>query len=106
VTETGQIKGFAIVPAASTFPATFTPVDGAYNCSGQVVQAKRLGLGDYEVQFLGSPAALAIASVEISGSATFAYASIGQLGAGDFEIRIFNTFASASQDDTFSIVTP
>jgi hypothetical protein len=74
--------------------------------AGQGVQAKRLGLGDCEVQFLGSPVALAFATVEVSGAPTFAYASIGLLGAGDFEVKIFNTFASASQDDTFSILAP
>jgi hypothetical protein len=106
VSETGQIKGFVLVPASSSFPSTFTAVSGAYDCSGQAVQAKRLGLGDYEVQFLGSPAAIAVGSVELSGAANFAYASVGELGPGDFEVRVFNTFTSASQDGPFALVTP
>jgi len=58
---TGQIKGFAIVPAEPG--VVFTSVGIQYNCSGQGVEAVRIGLGAYDVRFPGNPAVIAMTTV-------------------------------------------
>jgi hypothetical protein len=110
VSETGQVKGFVTVPASTTFPATFTGVQG-YNCSGQAIQAKRLGAGDYEVQFLGSGPAIAIGNVDLPSNATpglAAFITVKTISNGDFEVLIDNPNAGGNhlEDDQFSLVTP
>jgi hypothetical protein len=57
--NTGQNKGVVTVPGSTTFSATFVAVPG-YNCSGQTIEARRLGMGRYEVRFNGSPSTQAI----------------------------------------------
>lgn len=103
--QTGQIKGFASIAASGTFSSTFTTIT-AYSCSGQTVQAKRLGTGDYEVQFVGSPATIAIGNAENPGAPSFSYVSVTNLGPGDFEIKVINTVNGNTVDIPFAIVTP
>jgi hypothetical protein len=57
----GQNKGVVTIAASAVFPATFTAVPG-YNCSGQTIEARRLGTGRYEVRFNGSPSTQAVAT--------------------------------------------
>jgi hypothetical protein len=107
---TGQIKGFATVPASPTFPSTFTAVQG-YSCSGQAIQAKRIGPGDYEVQFVGSGPAIAIGNIDLASNGTpglVGFLSIRTIAGGDFEVYVYNPNAGGNhlEDDQFSIVTP
>jgi hypothetical protein len=62
--QTGALKGFAQVNASAGFSATFTTtgVQGAYNCSGQTVEVRRIGAGTYEVRFNGVALGLALVS--------------------------------------------
>lgn len=104
---TGQIKGFVLVPASATFSSTLTNVAGAYNCSGQAVQARRVGLGDYEVKFLGSPVTIALGNiVDPAGFTDNAFVSFTQISAGDFEVLVRNQVLNAAQDRQFAVVTP
>ena len=104
---TGQIKGFVLVPAASTFSSTLTNVTGAYNCSGQAVQARRIAIGDYEVKFLGSPAVIAIGNIVDAPVFTDnTFISFSRIGVGDFEVLIRNDVLNAAQDRQFAVVTP
>jgi hypothetical protein len=41
---TGAIKGVVTIDASPTFPATLTAVAG-YNCTGQTIEASRVGMG-------------------------------------------------------------
>ena len=107
---TGQVKGFATIPASTTFPATFTGVQG-YSCSGQAIEAKRIGPGDYEVQFLGSGPAIAIGNLDLASNGTpglVGFLSIRTIGPGDFEVYVYNPNAPGNhlEDDQFSILTP
>jgi hypothetical protein len=82
-------------------------VAGAYNCSGQAVQARRIGVGDYEVKFLGSPVTIALGNIVDPSTITdHAFVSFTQIGAGDFEVLEFNAVLAAAQDRQFSVVTP
>jgi hypothetical protein len=103
--QTGQIKGFAMIAASGTFSSTFSTIT-AYSCSGQTVQAKRLGTGDYEVQFVGNPATVAIGNAENPGAPSFSYVSVTNLAPGDFEIKVVNTVSGNTVDIPFAIVTP
>jgi hypothetical protein len=84
--QTGQIKGFAMIAAPGAFSSTFNTIT-AYSCSAQTVQAKRLGSGDYEVQFVGNPATIAIGNAENPGAPSFSYVSVTTLAPGDRDHR-------------------
>ncbi|HXD55525.1 MAG TPA: hypothetical protein VN618_12270 [Solirubrobacteraceae bacterium] len=60
---TGQIKGFATIPAGAGHDEAFHPISPSYNCSGGAVEARYLAQGNYEIRFVGNPAAIAVATV-------------------------------------------
>lgn len=109
----GAIKDWAIIPAGAGFPSTFTAVSG-YNCSGQGIEAERIGAGDYVVQFLGSPVTLAAGNVNVAGQ-SLANAQVGIInfineGPGLFEVYIYDPFDTSTQtkldDEPFLILSP
>jgi hypothetical protein len=63
-----------------------------------------LGVGDYEVKFLGSPVAIAIGN--IVDAPGFTDNAFTQIGAGDFEVLVRNDVLNAAQDRQFAVVTP
>jgi hypothetical protein len=84
---TGQIKGFALVPANP--PEGFTRVNPSYNCSGQAVEVlePESGAGIYIVRFLGNPAEIAMATaVDDEPLQGPGVASVKQLAPGEFEV--------------------
>jgi len=108
---TGQQRGFARINASSTFSSTFTTngVESPYNCSGGTVEARRTGLGVYEVRFNGSPATLALVQVAYTGSGTppeFANADVSEESAGQFRVDVFGNMSNTSADHPFVILTP
>jgi hypothetical protein len=68
--DTGQVKGIVTIAAATNFPGTFTTVSG-YSCNGQTIEARKLGMGRYEVRFNGSPATEWVATARVSGVEAF-----------------------------------
>jgi hypothetical protein len=102
---TGQIKGFALVP--EVLSSTFTNVPGAYNCSGQVVQARRIAEGEYEVKFLGSPVTIAVGNViDNADLSDDAFVSFSAQGPGDFDVSLYNVVLKIHENRPFSIVAP
>jgi hypothetical protein len=101
---TGAIKGVVTVAASPTFPGTFTTVAG-YNCSGQTIEASRIGPGRYEVHFNGSPATQALATPTETG--VFAD-SIGVrlLSAGRFEVVVVDPATDTVVDHGFTMLIP
>lgn len=102
----GAVKGFASVPSSSTFSSTLTTVAG-YNCTGQPVQARRIGQGSYEVKLVGSPVTIAVGGVDAAltsvgmGATTI---DVTNVGPGDFDIStIYN---GGLIDAPFNIITP
>jgi hypothetical protein len=102
----GAVKGFANVPSSSTFSSTLTTVAG-YNCTGQPVQARRIGQGEYEVKLVGSPVTIAVGGVDAAltsvgmGATTI---DVTNVGPGDFDITtIYN---GGLIDAPFNIITP
>lgn len=106
--ETGQIKGFAYVPASPSFSSTFVDLPGAYNCSTEAVQARRLSTGEYEVVFQGSPSALAYGNAIGVGGGGPSLISIAfnRAGAGDFYVGEWNMPGADLFDAPFDIIVP
>ena len=113
--QTGQIRGFVRIAANVAFPATYTTnanqVLSPYNCSGGTVEAKRVGLGQYDVRFNGSPVALALGTVLLSqGDAppNQDWVTINQIGPGEFRVGVSQlvTVTPVNVDDSFVIMTP
>jgi hypothetical protein len=81
-----------------------------YNCSGQGIQAQRLGPGDYEVKFLGNGSAIALGNMEPpSGVLDAGSVSIVRRGFGDFEVLVYNPNAASVthlDDVPFVLLTP
>lgn len=105
---TGQIKGFASVPADAGFPSTFTPVSLSYNCSGGAVEAERVSTGLYEVRFQGNPAAITVATVNESG-AEFPFpaaVSVSLVTNGEWLVRVHNAASNTEIDAPFSMILP
>jgi hypothetical protein len=104
--NSGQIKGFAAVDAATGFSGTFTVVPG-YNCSGQSVEARRLSLGRYEVRFNGSPVTRGVATSLVPGFSAD-MVSLTNEGPGLFLVYILDPVPSpgAFVDHAFTMITP
>lgn len=105
--STGQIKGVATVPASATFPGTFTEIAGAYNCSGQSVEARRLSMGRYEIRFNGSPSTQAVATSSVGGIKAD-MTSVNNTGPGLFTVFVLDPLPAPGSmiDDPFTIMTP
>jgi hypothetical protein len=105
--QTGQIKGFVEVPASGSFPSTFTKVAIAYNCSGEAVEAKRNGEGEYQVRFLGNPAVIAVATSNAGvGAPDIDAASVDSVAPGEWLVAIFNIPTTSRVDDQFELLVP
>jgi hypothetical protein len=102
--NTGQVKGSTTVPASAGFSATFVPVPG-YNCSGQSVEALRIGPGRYEVRFNGSPSTQAIATSIVAGIKAD-MVSVTNTGPGRFIVYILDPLPAPGSvvDDPFTIM--
>jgi len=105
---TGQIKGFATVPASEGFSSSFVPVSPSYSCSGAAVEARRLATGRYEVKFVGNPAAIAVATVNESEGANppAAFASVSLVTNGQWIVRIWDAPVIKEEDLPFSMILP
>jgi len=100
----GALKGVVTVAASATFPATLTDVAG-YNCSGQTIQAARVGPGRYEVHFNGAPGTQAVASPTETG--LFADAiGVRTLAPGQFEVLVVNPGTNTVIDHGFTMLMP
>ena len=103
----GAIHGYARVIASSLFSSSFTTVDveSPYNCSGQSVEARRTGMGFYEIRFNGTVAGLAVATTfqAPSASPSTMHVSLSRTGNGTFAASIENS-AGTLTDFPFVIV--
>jgi len=103
--NTGQIKGSALIPEGLS--STFTTLSGAYNCSGQAVEAKKVATGLYVIKFVGSPVTIAVGNVvDQAGATDDAFVSFTQLSAGEFEVIVYNAVLKAGEERPVSVVTP
>jgi hypothetical protein len=106
VSKTGQIKGFALVP--EKLPATFTPLGTAYNCSGQSVEARHIGTGEYDVRFNGNPSGIALGTSNAGSEGvpdvnTIAVISVGP---GQWHVKVWNDVLNTELDGQFELLIP
>ena len=107
----GAIKGFAHIndAAVSTTTLSTAGVEAPYNCSGGSVEARRFSTGKYEVKFVGSPVAIAMATpMEVSGTTSWAVnsASVNRVGVGDFFVQLWNDPTNVFFNGSFNVLTP
>jgi hypothetical protein len=106
---TGQVKGFALIPASPSFPTTFTDLGTAYNCSGQRVEARRIAQGQYEIRFLGSPVTIAVGNAVTAtsnGSVFNEVVSFNRVAPGDFQVGVYQVNTGHVVDGAFAVLTP
>jgi hypothetical protein len=106
VSTTGQVKGFALIPTGLPFEV-FTKLAGAYNCSGQGVEVKRTGEGDWVVRFPGSPALIAIATANTPELGKMYTADVHRLGPGEWQVQVFRSQPPAAfEDEEVELLVP
>jgi hypothetical protein len=104
--QTGALKGAVTIAASPGFSSSFTAVAG-YNCSGQSIEARRLGMGRYDLRFNGSPATQAVATPIVNTVKTDEI-SVTNTGPGQFTIHVVDPEPDpgAFIDDSFTVLTP
>jgi hypothetical protein len=104
----GAVRGIAVVTGNPSqgianipdqFSTSNTLFARKFNCTGRAVQVRRLGIGIYEVQFVGNTAP----SVVANGLGFFS-ASPETLGPGTFRIRVQNVGRADEADGAFIVV--
>lgn len=103
----GNVRGVAQVTGgpsgAANIPGAFTGAKALFgrrfNCIGRAVQVRRLGIGVYEIRFVGNPAPTAIAS---GGSGV--QASADRVGAGLYRVTVYPSGRADPTDLSFMVV--
>jgi hypothetical protein len=104
----GAVRGIAVVSGDPTkgianLPDQFTsaPVVFArrFNCTGRPIQVRRLGIGRYEIRFVGNAATTAIV-----GGYSDAYASVDPARGGVFSVSVYPAGREDQVDRGFIIV--
>jgi hypothetical protein len=90
--QTGSVKGFARIAGA------------AYNCSGGTVEARRLGVGTYEVRFNGGGQVLALVDILESGVPTITSVSAALVAAGTFRVQTVDTATGVAADNVAFVI--
>lgn len=91
--KNGAIHGYARIIAGAGFSTGYTTADieSPYNCSGQPVEARRIGTGFYEIRFNGNPGggiAVATSMQAPSMSPSNRNVSLSRTNAGTFVAAI------------------
>jgi hypothetical protein len=102
--NTGQVKGFALVPGATG--ATFTAVDGAYNCSGQPVEAEKTGLGEYQVRFQGNPSMIAVGTVNQQTFQAAEFVAVASTAPGEWTVQVDVPELDTRTNQRFELLIP
>jgi hypothetical protein len=117
----GKVNGYAHIDGfAPSFPSTsYTSsapfIDTTFNCSGQAVQVKRSGTGNYQVRFPGNPGTMAFVNVrECSAGVcvltTYPNAFISRITGGTdtgaFEVLVYDAGTTTARDAQFDVLVP
>jgi hypothetical protein len=103
----GNVRGIAHVNGGpngvANIPGAFTGAKALFfrrfNCNGRAVHVRRLGIGTYEVRFLGNTAPSALAS-----GGTNVQASAEPLGPGLFRVTVYPAGRADPADLPFLVV--
>jgi hypothetical protein len=103
----GNVRGVAHVTGgpsgAANIPGAFTGARAVFgrrfSCTGRAVQVRRLGIGVYEVRFVGNAAPNAIA-----GGGSGVQASAERIGAGLYRVSVYPSGRADPGDFPFLVV--
>lgn len=102
---TGQIKGFATIPAGVGHTEEFHPISPSYNCSGGAVEARYLIQGIYEIRFVGNPAAIAVATAAPSVLRADV-AAVQLIENGRWRVEVYDVGEKEDVDVPVSLILP
>jgi hypothetical protein len=104
--QSGAVKGFARVAASAGFSATFTTagVENPYNCSGATVEARRLGVGTYEVRFNGASQPLAFVDILEDAIPTITSVTAARVAPGTFRVQTVDTATGGALDNVKFVI--
>ena len=100
--RTGQVRGFASIPTELGF--TFSEVNGAYNCSGEPVEAERTTKGRYIVRFRGNPGTIAIGTGQAGPDSNVI--GVQMLAPGEWNVQSFNAEKPEEKAGAFALLIP
>ena len=99
----GAVRGVAHVTGAVNISGSFSGARALFarrfNCTGRATQVRRLGIGVYEIRFVGNGAPTAIAS-GVPG----VLASAERIGGGTFRVNTYPAGRSDPADLPFVVV--
>jgi hypothetical protein len=99
----GNVRGIAHVTGATSVPGAFSGAGGLfgrkYNCTGRAIQVRRLGIGSYEVRFLGNGAQNAIANGGVG-----VQASVERIAPGIYRVGVYPSGRADPADFPFLVV--
>jgi len=100
--RTGQVRGFASIPAGLGF--AFSEIEGAYNCSGEPVEAERTTKGKYIVRFLGNPGTIAIGTGQAGPDSNVI--GVQMLAPGEWNVQSYNAEKPEEKAGAFALLIP
>jgi hypothetical protein len=104
----GAVRGIAVVTGdprsgIANLPDRFTASRAVFarrfNCTGRAIQVRRVGIGTYEIRFLGNGAPTALASGAAGGAA-----SADPIPGGAFRVSVTPAGRADPEDRPFTIV--
>ncbi len=99
----GNVRGVAHVTGVTSISGTFTGAGALfgrkYNCTGRAIHVRRLGIGSYEVRFVGNGAQNAIANGGVG-----VQASAERIAPGIYRIGVYPSGRADPADFPFVVV--
>lgn len=115
----GRIEGYATIHPTgltSTYTSSAANLPVTYNCSGQQVQVRRIGTGDYAIKFPGNPGTIGFGNVhwclptalcvaQPQPTITVTFIPTGP-DAGGFVVDAETSGTNTRQDNTVDVLIP
>jgi hypothetical protein len=103
----GNVRGVAVVTGgpsgAANIPGAFTGAAGLFerrfNCNGRAIHVRRVGIGVFEIRFVGNADATAVAS---GGGGV--QASADRVGGGVYRVSVYPAGRADSADLPFRVL--
>ncbi|HEY1449418.1 MAG TPA: hypothetical protein VGF47_00590 [Solirubrobacteraceae bacterium] len=102
--QTGQIKGFALIPAHPGFE--FINLADSYNCSGEPVEAEQITKGNYIVRFRDNPATIAIGTSNGETSSNSNVIGVHMIVPGEWRVESWNAEDEEEHAEQFALLIP
>ena len=105
--QTGQVKGFALVPASSSFPERFTSLATAYNCSGRPSKPAGSKRASTRSTSSATPSSWRWPRpTPANRSRTPTPCRVKGEGPGDWRVAVYDVATGKAVDDAFELLVP